>query len=74
MNLLISVFFCFLGQGTVGAAGLIIYHIINPAFFALQTSATPITRKFLGCRGIFSKIPRIFLTDKLKFICVINNK
>jgi len=66
MNSLISVFLL-LGQGTVGAAGLIIYHIINPASFALQTLAAPITRKFLGCRGIFSKIPRIFLTDKLKF-------
>ena len=53
MNSLISVFFCFLGQGTVGAAGLIIYHIINPASFALQTSAAPITRKFLGCNDFF---------------------
>jgi len=67
MSSLISVFFLLSGQGTVGAAGLIIYHIINPASFALQTQAAPITRKFLGCRGIFSKIPRIFLTDKLRF-------
>ncbi len=34
MNSLISVLFL-LGQGTVGAAVLIIYHIINTASFAL---------------------------------------
>jgi len=64
MNLLISVLFTFGTRHRRCRRGI----YLNPsASFALQTSATPITRKFLGCRGIFSKIPRIFLTDKLKF-------
>jgi len=52
MSSLISVFLLS-GQGTVGAAGMIIYHIIIPASFALQTQAAPITRKFLGCNDFF---------------------
>ena len=72
MSEFISVLFCFSGQGTDGAAGLIIYHIINPASFALQTQAAPITRKFLGVQGDFFKNPPALLTLSLRQTQFIN--
>ncbi len=59
MSEFISVFFCFRDKApSVPQADYMLYN--PPASFALQALAAPITRKFLGCWGIFSKIPRVF--------------